>query len=60
MGRYMGETRCDRLALLVAHAHQMISAGRVGCGLDLLTWASEQRQLHCMARRRVGGHHANR
>ena len=54
MTRYMGETRCDRLALLVAHAHQMISAGRVGRGLDLLGWASEQRQLHCMARRRVG------
>ena len=54
MGPHMEETRCDRLALLVAHAHQMISAGHVGRGLDLLTWASEQRQLHCMARRRAG------
>ena len=47
-------TRCDRLALLVAHAHQMISAGRVSRGLDLLTWASEQRQRHCMTWRRAG------
>lgn len=54
-------TRCDRLALLVDHAHRLIQAGRVGRGLDLLGWASEQRQQHCMpgARRRVG-RHANR
>ncbi len=59
MGRYMEETRCDRLALLVAHAHTMISAGRIGRGLDLLAWASEQRQRHCIGRRRAG-RHANR
>ena len=59
MTPHMEETRCDRLALLVAHAHRLIHAGHVGRGLDLLGWASEQRQLHCMARRRVG-HHANR
>ena len=53
-------TRCDRLALLVAHAHQMISAGRVSRGLDLLTWASEQRQRHCMTWRRAGGRHGQR
>ena len=47
-------TRCDRLALLVDHAHRLIHAGHIGRGLDLLCWASEQRQLHCMARRRVG------
>lgn len=55
------EHRCERLALLVAHAHQLIAAGRVGRGLDLLEWAGAQRQTHCIGRRRVGGrHYANR
>ena len=48
-------THCDRLAMLVDRAHALVHAGRVGRGLDLLCWASEQRQKRCIGRKRKGG-----
>ena len=51
----MDEYDCTRLALLVQHAHRLIHAGRIGRGLDLLAWASGQRQKYCIGRKRKGG-----
>ena len=51
----MDEYDCNRLAMLVQHARRLIHTGRVGHGLDLLVWASEQWQRRCINRGRKWG-----